>query len=114
LLDHIQDYAVDKLGYPQKEVYPDLEKEAEEFGEAMKGMEEDEFRAWVKENQPIEESDAFYDNAPPHIKAIFNSFDDNQELYSECRRVSDLLENEGYLAEYGLDGQSLFDFRIKE
>jgi hypothetical protein len=112
LVDYIQDFAVDRLGYPQKEVFPNLEKEAEELGEALQGMEEDEFREWVKTNQPIEESDVFYDNAPPKIKAILDSYDENGELYKECHRIIKKLNVVGYTAEYGLDGQALFDFEL--
>jgi hypothetical protein len=114
LINRLQDYAVDVLGEAQAEVFPNLEKEAEELGEMLDpaiGMDEDEFRKWVIFNQPIEDGNTFYDNAPPKVKKILNSFDEDGSLYEECVRVVEKLNQVGYTAEFGLDGQSIFDFR---
>lgn len=53
-----------------------------------------------------------YDNLPQHIKDIVDSWDDNKDLYVECRRIQRELESNGYTCDYGLDGQ-VFDVRKK-
>jgi hypothetical protein len=113
-IDTIQDYAVDELLIPEKVVFPYLEQDAEEIGEALNniGMADEEFREWVKANQPIDESDVFYDNAPPKIKAVLDTYKDEGDLYKECDRIIKELNKLGYDADYGLDGQALYDFKL--
>ena len=45
-----------------------------------------------------------YKALPPKIKSIIDSWDDNKELYSECKRIQKELENNKYTCDYGLDG----------
>jgi hypothetical protein len=107
LIDHIQDQAVDVLGFSQEEVFPNLEKEAEDFGEMMTP---EDFNYWVCMNNPIEDGDTFYAKAPPIVKQALDSFDEHGSLYEECDKVIKRLNEVGYTAEYGLDGQSIFNF----
>jgi hypothetical protein len=109
LIDYIQDYATDVKGIPQKEVFPNLEKDAEEFGEALLEMDELAFHAWLKGEEPLE-GDEFYNRAPRKIKDILDTYNEDAELYQEAQRVVEELEEEGYTAEYGLDG-TLYGFK---
>jgi hypothetical protein len=103
----IQDYAVDVLGIPYDKVFPELEKEAEDFGEMMTPKD---FNYWVCMNNPIEDGDTFYAKAPPIVKQALDSFDEHGSMYEECDKVIKRLNEVGYTAEYGLDGQSIFNF----
>lgn len=46
-----------------------------------------------------------YDNLPTSIKNIVDSWDDNKELYTECRRIKSELESVGWTCDYGLCGE---------
>ena len=50
-------------------------------------------------------TDQKYDNLPQRIKDIVDSWDDNGDLYVECKRVQEELEQEGWTCDYGLDGE---------
>lgn len=105
LVDHIQDYAVDYLGLPQEKVFPNLEKDAEEVGDMISeafdsvGDGEDD----LLEDDLLDEINWF--KLPEVVQVILNSYDDDKELYEECDRIIEELEQHGYTAEYGLDGQ---------
>ena len=45
-----------------------------------------------------------YDNLPKEIKNIVDSWNDNKELYSECKRIQKELKQKGWTCDYGLDG----------
>ena len=51
-----------------------------------------------------------YDNLPDNIKAIVDSWDDNKDLYAECRRIQAELECNDWTCDYGLDGE-IFDVK---
>jgi hypothetical protein len=51
-----------------------------------------------------------YDTLPQHIKDILDTYDENTELYSECRRMVAELEAIGWTAEFDLSG-SLYDIK---
>ena len=51
-----------------------------------------------------------YDNLPDNIKAIVDSWDDNKDLYAECRRIQTELECNDWTCDYGLDGE-IFDVK---
>ena len=46
-----------------------------------------------------------YDNLPQHIKDIVDSWTDDGDKYETCARIVEELEDEGWTAEYGLDGE---------
>ena len=45
-----------------------------------------------------------YDKLPNYIKDVVDSWDDNKDLYAECRRIEQELNHQGWMCEYGLDG----------
>jgi hypothetical protein len=45
-----------------------------------------------------------YDNLPLEIKNIVDSWDDNNDIYSDCSRIQKELKEIGWTCEYGLDG----------
>lgn len=51
-----------------------------------------------------------YDNLPQDIKNIVDSWDDNKNLYDECSRIKNELEQKGWTCDYGLDGM-VYDVR---
>jgi hypothetical protein len=55
-----------------------------------------------------------YETLPEEVQAILDSWDDNEELYSECERLLQELAVHGYTADYGLDGQLVDLKRISE
>jgi hypothetical protein len=46
-----------------------------------------------------------YDNFPQEVKAIVDTYDDNENLYEECHRIQKELEHIGWTCDYGLDGE---------
>lgn len=46
-----------------------------------------------------------YDNLPEDVKNIVDSYDDNNDKYSECRRIKAELEQIGWTCDYGLEGE---------
>jgi len=52
----------------------------------------------------MEFNDETYENLPKHIKAIVDTWDENAELYSECKRIDQELKVHGYTIDYGLSG----------
>ncbi len=46
-----------------------------------------------------------YDNFPKEVKAIVDTYDDNENLYEECHRIQKELEHIGWTCDYGLDGE---------
>ena len=50
-------------------------------------------------------SEEEYDNLPEPVKDIVDSWDDNKELYGECRRIQKELEEIGWTCDYGLSGE---------
>lgn len=83
LIETIQDYAVDKLGLPEKEVFPNLEEDAEEFADLFEE----------------------YESLPENVRTAIESFDADGNSYEECARVQKLVEKLGYTFDYGLDGE---------
>ena len=53
-----------------------------------------------------------YNNLPQDIKNVVDSWDDNKDLYAECRRIRSELEQMGWTCDYGLDGE-VYDVRSK-
>jgi hypothetical protein len=45
-----------------------------------------------------------YEQLPEGIKAIVDSWDENKDLYKECRRIKSELKDYGWSCDYGLDG----------
>jgi len=45
-----------------------------------------------------------YNNLPQDIKDVVDSWDDNKDIYAECRRIEQVLNNQGWMCDYGLDG----------
>jgi hypothetical protein len=54
-----------------------------------------------------------YDNFPQEVKAIVDTYDDNENLYEECHRIQKELEHIGWTCDYGLDGE-VYYVRPKE
>tara|TARA_R110001599_G_scaffold19026_1_gene73280 strand:+ start:170 stop:505 length:336 start_codon:yes stop_codon:yes gene_type:complete len=54
-----------------------------------------------------------YDNFPQEVKAIVDTYDDNENLYEECRRIQKELEHIGWTCDYGLDG-GVYGVRLKK
>lgn len=52
-----------------------------------------------------------YDNFPQEVKAIVDTYDDNENLYEECHRIQKELEHIGWTCDYGLDGE-VYDVRV--
>jgi len=46
-----------------------------------------------------------FDMLPTEIKDIINTYDDNKDLYLECKRIKCELNIIGWDCEYDLDGQ---------
>ena len=46
-----------------------------------------------------------YKYLPLPVNSIISSFDENKDLYHECARLVAELDQIGWTAEYGLDGQ---------
>jgi hypothetical protein len=46
-----------------------------------------------------------YENLPEDLKAILETFNEDEERYSECARIQAELEQIGYTYDYGLDGE---------
>lgn len=65
---------------------------------------------WVQsidlEFKQLDEIDLFehYYLLPKEVLAIVESFDDNEDLYDECRRLEKELTPHGYTFDWGLDG----------
>jgi len=53
-----------------------------------------------------------YDNLPERVKAIVETYDDNENLYEECHRIKIELEHIGWTCDYDLSGE-IFDVRKK-
>jgi vancomycin permeability regulator SanA len=53
-----------------------------------------------------------YENLPQQVKIILDSFDENKESYSECKRIEKELLKIGCTCDYYLDGV-LFDVMPK-
>ena len=53
-----------------------------------------------------------YFELPQKIKNVVDSFDDEKDLYSECERIKDDLNHEGWICDYDLSG-SIFNVRKK-
>ena len=53
-----------------------------------------------------------YDNLPEKVKAIVDSYDDNEDLYEECYRIQVELGEIGWTCDYDLSGE-VFDVRKK-
>jgi hypothetical protein len=51
-----------------------------------------------------------YDNLPEHVKEILDTYDDNEDLYAECKRIKDSLNQIGYDCDYDLSGE-VFDVK---
>ena len=51
-----------------------------------------------------------YDLLPNFIKSIVNTFDENKDHYSECKRIVNELNIIGWTADYDLSG-TLFDIK---
>lgn len=52
-----------------------------------------------------------YEYLPKKVKDVVDTFDDNScDLYSECRRIVQRLNEIGWTADYYLDG-ALFDIK---
>lgn len=51
-----------------------------------------------------------YNNLPQDIKDVVDSWDDNKDIYAECRRIRSELEQMGWTCDYGLDGE-VYDVR---
>ena len=49
-------------------------------------------------------TDNDYESFPQAIKDIIDSWDENKDLYAECRRIKTALEEKGWTCDYGLDG----------
>jgi len=45
-----------------------------------------------------------YDGLPQNIKDVVDSWDDNEDIYAECKRIQRKLEQKGWMCDYGLDG----------
>jgi len=53
-----------------------------------------------------------YDNFPQEVKAIVDTYDDNENLYEECHRIQVELEVIGWTCDYDLSGE-VYDVRPK-
>ena len=45
-----------------------------------------------------------YDMLPQNIKDILDNFDTNSDIYRECERIKNELQDIGWTCDYGLDG----------
>ena len=55
-----------------------------------------------------------YDTLPENIKNILSAFNDENDLYSECKKIEKKLKEIGYTCEYGLDGNITEISEIKD
>lgn len=46
-----------------------------------------------------------YLELPLEVQSVINTWDDNEELYAECRRIQLELNDIGWDCDYGLDGE---------
>lgn len=56
----------------------------------------------------------FYEELPPHVLAIIDSYDEEKELYKECARVQKEFQAVGYTCDYGLCGEPYHLRRIND
>lgn len=54
-----------------------------------------------------------YDNLPEEIKTIVDSYDEDGDLYAECSRIQEELEQIGWTCDYYLDG-IIYDVKSKQ
>ena len=47
----------------------------------------------------------FYEDLPPHVVSIIDSYNEEKEPYKECARVQKELQAVGYTFDYGLCGE---------
>lgn len=52
-----------------------------------------------------------YDNFPQEVKAIVDTYNDNENLYEECSRIKTELEQIGWTCDYDLSGEV---FNVKQ
>jgi len=67
----------------------------------------------MSEQYYLDEDAKAYENFPPAVKAVVDSWDDNKNLYAECARIKYQLEEIGWTCDYGLSGE-VYDVREKK
>ena len=67
----------------------------------------------MSEKDYLDEDAKAYENFPPAVKAVVDSWDDNKNLYEECARIRYQLEEIGWTCDYGLSGE-VYDVRLKK
>ena len=60
----------------------------------------------------LDEDAKAYENFPPAVKVVVDSFDENENPYEECARIKYQLEEIGWTCDYGLSGE-IYDVKIK-
>ena len=67
----------------------------------------------MKEQDYLDEDAKAYENFPPEVKVVVDSWDDNKNLYEECARIKCQLEEIGWTCDYDLSGE-VYDVREKK
>jgi hypothetical protein len=67
----------------------------------------------MREQDYLDEDAKAYENLPPAVKAVVDSWDDNKNLYEECARIKYQLEEIGWTCDYDLSGE-VYDAREKK
>ena len=61
----------------------------------------------------LDEDAKAYENFPPAVKAVVDSFDENENPYEECARIKYQLEEIGWTCDCGLSGE-IYDVKINQ
>lgn len=64
----------------------------------------------MKQQDYLDEDARAYENFPPAVKAVVDSFNEDENPYEECARIKYQLEEIGWTCDYGLSGE-VYDVR---
>lgn len=67
----------------------------------------------MKQQDYLDEDARAYENFPPAVKAVVDSFNEDENPYEECARIKYQLEEIGWTCDYGLSGE-VYDVREKK